>query len=73
MFGNSVDDDNYQRITTQMKPVSPYGCAKLFSFNICKTFRESYNMHICNGILFNHESPRRASNFVTNKVVKASS
>ena len=71
MFGNSVDDDGYQRITTPMKPVSPYGCAKVFAFNICKTYRESYDMFICNGILFNHESPRRASNFVTNKVIKA--
>ena len=71
MFGNSIDKDNFQRITTPMKPVSPYGCAKLFAFHICRTYRESYNMHICNGILFNHESPRRGSNFVTNKVVKA--
>lgn len=71
MFGNSVDDDHFQRITTPMKPVSPYGCAKLFGYNITSTFRNSYNLHICNGILFNHESPRRASNFVTNKVVKS--
>tara|TARA_B110001452_G_C15241431_1_gene429871 strand:+ start:7699 stop:9759 length:2061 start_codon:yes stop_codon:yes gene_type:complete len=71
MFGNSVDDDKFQRLTTPMTPVSPYGCSKLYAFNICKTYRESYNMHICNGILFNHESPRRGSNFVTNKVVKA--
>lgn len=71
MFGNSVDDDNFQRITTSMTPVSPYGCAKLYGFNICKVYRKSYDMHICNGVLFNHESPRRASNFVTNKVVKA--
>jgi GDPmannose 4,6-dehydratase len=71
MFGNSVDSDNYQRITTPMKPVSPYGCSKLFAFNICKTYRESYKMHICNGILFNHESPRRGSNFVTNKIIKS--
>ena len=70
MFGNSVDDDDFQRITTPMKPASPYGCAKLFAFNICKVYRSSYNMFICNGILFNHESPRRGSNFVTNKVVK---
>ena len=70
MFGNSIDDDNCQRLTTPMKPVSPYGCAKLFAFNICKTYRESYDMHICNGILFNHESPRRGSNFVTSKVIK---
>jgi GDPmannose 4,6-dehydratase len=71
MFGNSIDSDNYQRITTPMKPVSPYGCSKLFAYNICKTYRESYNMHICNGILFNHESPRRGSNFVTNKIIKS--
>ena len=71
MFGNSVDDDGFQRLKTPMKPVSPYGCAKLFAFNICKTYRESYGMFICNGILFNHESPRRGANFVTNKVVKA--
>ena len=71
MFGNSIDPDNCQRITTPMTPVSPYGCAKLYAYNICKVYRQSYNMFICNGILFNHESPRRGSNFVTNKVVKA--
>lgn len=71
MFGNSIDSDNIQRLTTSMKPVSPYGCAKLFAFNITNNYKNSYNLHICNGILFNHESPRRASNFVTNKVVKA--
>lgn len=70
MFGNSVDADGYQRETTPMHPVSPYGCAKLFAFNICKTYRVSYGLNIYNGILFNHESPRRGSNFVTNKVVK---
>ena len=71
MFGNSVDGDGTQRLTTPMKPVSPYGCAKLFGFNITNNYRNSYDLHICNGVLFNHESPRRASNFVTNKVVKA--
>lgn len=70
MFGNSIDEDGYQRETTQMTPVSPYGCAKVFSYNICKNYRNSYNMFISNGILFNHESPRRGTNFVTNKVVK---
>jgi GDPmannose 4,6-dehydratase len=69
MFGNSIDEDNTQRLTTPMKPVSPYGCAKLFAFNITNNYKNSYNLHICNGILFNHESPRRGSNFVTNKVV----
>jgi GDPmannose 4,6-dehydratase len=71
MFGNTIDDDGYQRETTQLNPVSPYGCAKVFSYNICKNYRNSYGMKIWNGILFNHESPRRGTNFVTNKVVKA--
>jgi GDPmannose 4,6-dehydratase len=70
MFGNSIDEDGFQRETTHMNPVSPYGCAKVFSYNICKNYRNSYNMFISNGILFNHESPRRGTNFVTNKVVK---
>lgn len=71
MFGNSIDDDGYQRELTPMNPVSPYGCAKVFSYNICRNYRNSYGMKIWNGILFNHESPRRGTNFVTNKVVKA--
>ena len=71
MFGNNIDKDGYQRETTPMNPVSPYGCAKVFSYNICRNYRNSYGMKIWNGILFNHESPRRGTNFVTNKVVKA--
>lgn len=70
MFGNSIDDDGYQRETTPMNPVSPYGCAKVFSYNIVRNYRNSYNLYASNGILFNHESPRRGTNFVTNKVVK---
>ncbi len=70
MFGNSIDFDGFQRETTAMYPVSPYGCAKVYSYNICRNYRNSYNMFISNGILFNHESPRRGTNFVTNKVVK---
>lgn len=71
MFGNNIDEDGYQREKTPMTPVSPYGCAKVYSYNICNNYRNSYGMKIWNGILFNHESPRRGTNFVTNKVVKA--
>ena len=70
MFGNSIDDDGFQRETTPMHPVSPYGCAKLYAHNLCQTYRHSYNMFVSNGILFNHESSRRGGNFVTNKIVK---
>ena len=70
MFGNNIDKDGFQRESTPMGPVSPYGCAKVFGYNICKNYRNSYNMFISNGILFNHESPRRGINFVTNKVAK---
>lgn len=70
MFGNNIDEDGFQRETTPMNPVSPYGCAKVFSYNISRNYRNSYNMFISNGILFNHESPRRGTNFVTNKVCK---
>lgn len=71
MFGLTVDEDNFQRETTVMNPVSPYGCAKVFGYNIVRNYRRAYNLHLTNGILFNHESPRRGSNFVTNKVAKA--
>ena len=71
MFGLSVEDDNFQRESTIMNPVSPYGCSKVFGYNIVRNYRRAYKLHATNGILFNHESPRRGSNFVTNKVAKA--
>ena len=68
MFGNCIDADGFQRETTPMNPVSPYACSKLFAHNLIKCYRTSYDIKGYNGILFNHESPRRGENFVTNKV-----
>jgi len=59
-----------QRETTPFNPSSPYACAKVFSHHICVNYRDSYDMFICNGILFNHESPRRGRTFVTKKIVE---
>ena len=61
---------NALRLTTPMNPVSPYGCSKVMGYNLVRHYRHAYKLHACNGILFNHESPRRGTNFVTNKVVK---
>ncbi len=69
MFGNSCDADGFQRETTPLIPVSPYGCSKLYAHSLCHNYKNAYNMFICSGILFNHESPRRGINFVTNKIV----
>ncbi len=57
-----------QKETTPFYPRSPYGCAKVFAYWITKNYRESYNLFACNGILFNHESPRRGETFVTKKI-----
>ena len=70
MYGNSIDEDGFQRESTPMNPTSPYGCSKVFGYNLLRNYRNSYNLFLSNGILFNHESPRRGTNFVTNKVVK---
>ena len=70
MFGLTVEDDGFQRESSIMNPVSPYGCSKVFGYNIVRHYRRAHKLHAVNGILFNHESPRRGSNFVTNKVVK---
>ena len=60
-----------QTETTPFYPRSPYGCAKVFSYWLVVNYRESYNMHASNGILFNHESPRRGETFVTRKITRA--
>lgn len=70
-FGTNCDSDGMQRETTPFAPVSPYGCAKAFSHYLCNNYRNAYNLFISCGQLFNHESPRRGSNFVTAKIVKA--
>jgi len=70
IFGNNFDEDKFQRETTAKDPVSVYGCAKLFGFNMVRYYRRAFGLFCSNGILHNHESPRRGSNFVTSKVVK---
>lgn len=57
-----------QKETTPFYPRSPYGCAKVYAYWITKNYRESYSLFACNGILFNHESPRRGETFVTRKI-----
>ncbi len=69
MFGDNPE--NPQSETTRLMPASPYACAKVFAHNLCRNYRESYNMHISSGILFNHESPRRGETFVTRKITRA--
>lgn len=71
MFGSSVDADGYQRETTPMHPVSPYGCAKLAAYHLVRTYRASYGLHATNGILFNHSGYRRGLAFVEQKICNA--
>ncbi len=67
MYGKVLETP--QKETTPFNPQSPYACAKVYSHFLVKNYREGYNMFACNGILFNHESPRRGENFVTMKIV----
>jgi len=53
---------------TPLRPTSPYGCAKAFATQLARVYRQSYGLFVCNGILYNHESPRRGENFVTRKI-----
>ena len=68
MFGNSSKIQNEE---TPFKPVSPYGVSKLFAYWMTISYRESYKMFACNGILFNHEGPKRGETFVTRKISRA--
>ena len=69
LYGKVVETP--QKETTPFYPRSPYACAKAYAFYITLNYRESYNMFACNGILFNHESPRRGETFVTRKITRA--
>jgi GDPmannose 4,6-dehydratase len=69
MFG--MIQENPQRETTRFYPRSPYAVAKLYAYWITINYRESYGIYACNGILFNHESPRRGETFVTRKITRA--
>lgn len=68
MFGNCIDDDGFQRETTCMRPVSPYGVAKLYAHQMVNVYRVQHKLFACSGILFNHESPMRGDLFVTKKI-----
>lgn len=69
LYGKVVETPQTEK--TPFYPRSPYACAKLYSYWITVNYRESYNMYACNGILFNHESPRRGETFVTKKITHA--
>jgi GDPmannose 4,6-dehydratase len=69
VFGHTTESP--QTEDTPMRPASPYGCAKAFATQLAQIYRQSYNLFVCNGILYNHESPRRGENFVTRKIARA--
>lgn len=69
LYGKVVETP--QSETTPFYPRSPYGVAKLYAYWITVNYREAYGMYACNGILFNHESPRRGRTFVTRKITRA--
>ena len=69
IFGNACEIP--QTESTPMRPTSPYGCAKAFATQLARVYRESFGLFVCNGILYNHESPRRGENFVTRKIARA--
>lgn len=70
MFGGLFDGNTHLNEQCRFHPRSPYACAKVFAHHCAVNYREAYGMFICNGILFNHESPRRGETFVTRKIVR---
>src|SRR5437762_11272450 len=69
IFGNATESPQTEK--TPLWPASPYGCAKAFATQLARVYRDSYRLFVCNGILYNHESPRRGENFVTRKIARA--
>ena len=70
LYGKASSQEK-QTLNTNFNPVSPYAAAKLYAFHMTKLYRDAYNLYAVNGVLFNHESPRRGENFVTMKVINA--
>ena len=68
IFGNATESP--QTESTPFQPASPYGCAKAFATQLARVYRDSHGLFVCNGILYNHESPRRGENFVTRKIAR---
>jgi len=69
IFGQPVQSPQDEE--TPMRPINPYGCAKAFATQMVALYRKTYGLHACNGIMYNHESPRRGENFVTRKICRA--
>ncbi len=68
IFGNAAESPQTEE--TPLQPASPYGCGKAFATQLARVYRQSYDLFVCNGILYNHESPRRGENFVTRKIAR---
>jgi GDPmannose 4,6-dehydratase len=69
IFGTTAGSPQTEE--TPLRPTSPYGCAKAFATQLARVYRQAYGLFVCNGILYNHESPRRGENFVTRKIARA--
>ncbi|MEO5722399.1 MAG: GDP-mannose 4,6-dehydratase [Chthoniobacterales bacterium] len=69
IFGKAEEEPQTEQ--TPFRPANPYGCAKAFATQLARVYRDSYGLFVCNGILYNHESPRRGENFVTRKITRA--